>query len=106
MKKKSIRLNTMPHVKRFMQKVINDYSNGLIDDNKAKTLATLTNTYLKILEVKKYIDTPTHYDRNNIMIMNLDHIPITDEQKRLSVEILKTLTPLSSKTADDDLLNQ
>lgn len=68
---KKVRLDTARHVKRFMQSVINNYNNDVISDVKAKTLATLVNSYTKIIELVKIQDKtiswgfPSNNDNDN-----------------------------------------
>lgn len=47
----NFRLNNTRQVKRFMQKIINEYNNNQISTDKAKTISTLINSYIKILEL-------------------------------------------------------
>lgn len=54
--KKNFRLDSIHHVKRFMQSVINDYNKDIISDVKAKTLATLVNSYTKVIELVRIED--------------------------------------------------
>ena len=92
---KKVRLDTARHVKRFLQSVINDYNNDLIPDTKAKTLSTLMNSFIKLLDVEKLQTTISNETELNFIIEKINEYLKPSEKK---VSIVTTIEKPISDT--------